>query len=630
MRKLPLFLVALIAAIVLFAASCARKSTETTPTADKAPGTTATANDKGTKPVPVSVMRVSPRDMAARVPITGTLRPANEVTVGTRIAGRVTWLIGKEGTPVKRGEVVVRMDDADAKSQVLSADAAVSAANSHVDQAMAAYEQQKLATNAGIRGAQAGVRAARAKLDEAKAAVEQQLTATDTGISIADAGIAAAKARYDQAVATASATEATMKAQVQSAEATLDEAKSHLTVVKNGARTQERAVAESAVRQAKANYENDKTNYERYKNLYADKAVARSLLENADTKMQVSLEQYNSAQEQLSLIKEGARVEDIQAAEANVRQADEGLRSARANLKQIEVANANVEIARTALEQAKSGAEAARSSKHVDVMRNKDVLAAVAGVQQAEQSLQEAYAARKLDLMRKSDILSARDAHEQARQSRALALQNLDYTLIYSPVDGVVSHQLVDLGTSLGAGKDVLGISTAQSLYFEASISELDATRVRSGQSVELAVDAMQGSRDNLFADHKATGILGTVQKVVPVVDAKTRNFIVRVIVPTNAALYPGMFTRGQIVAARYPDAIAVRKACLVDRSGKQVIYLAEGDHAREREVKAGVIDGDYVQILSGLHSGEQVITVGQQTLLDGDKITVIGNQAKL
>jgi len=629
MRKQTWLLIATGVAMTLLIASCARKATDNPSAAAPPAGAAANAAERGVKAIPVTVTRVVPRDLAARVPVTGTLKAANEVTVGTRIAGRVVWVIGKEGTPVKRGMVVVKMDDADARSQVLSADAAVDAAGSRVNQAKAAYEQQKLATDAGIRSAQAGLRAARARLEVAKAAVAQQLTSTGTGINIADAGIAAAEARYKQAQVTADATEATMIAQVKSAEATLDAAKSHLAEVKNGARTQERAVAESAVRQAKVSYENDKTNYERYQNLYADKAIARSLLDNANAKMQVSLEQYKSAQEQLSMIKEGARVEDIQAAEAGVRQANEGLSGARANLKQIDVARANVEIARTALEQAKASAEAARGSKHIDVMRDKDVLTAIAGVQQADQALQEAYAGRKLDLVRKNDIYTAQSALEQAHQAKAMALQNQDYTQIYSPVDGVVSHQLVDLGTSLGAGKDVMGISSTHSLDFEANVSELDATRMRSGQSVELAVDAMQGSRENLFGDRQAASIIGTVQKVVPVVDAKTRNFLVRIIVPANPALYPGMFARGQIITERYPHALAVPKSALVDRDGKQVIYLAEDGVARERTVTAGIIDGNYVQILSGIVSGTQVITVGQQTLLDGDKIAVNNDQPK-
>ena len=597
MRRYAFLSAIVLVAIALFASSCARK-----PSADS---TGKTADIAAVKPVSVSVLPVAPRDMEAHVQVTGTLHAANEVTVGTRIAGRVTWIIGKEGTPVKKGSVVVRMDDMDAKTQVLQAQSAVEAAASHIEQARATLEQQKVGTDSGIRSAVAGVQAARAKLEEAKAAAQQQLTATDAGIKTADAGVAAANARYQQAVATADATDATATAQVKSATAALDAANIRLKTLRNGSRTQERAVAESAVRQAKANYDNDKSNYDRYKALYDEKAIARSLLDSAETKMKISADQLTTTQEQLSLVKEGPRAEDIQGAEAEVRQAEEGVQQARANLKQIDVAKANVEIARTGVEQAKAAVDTARASRQVDIMRDKDVMAANAAVQQAEQALQEAYATRHLNVVRQTDLLAAQSAYEQAKQAKALALQNLDYTLIYSPVDGVVSKQLTDIGSSLGSGKDLMSITTNQTLYFEANVSELDATQLRAGQPVSLSVDALQGGSDSPLGAAPRNSVLGTVEKVVPVVDAHTRDFVVRVIV------------------ARYPSATAVLKEALVDKGDKQVVFVADNGHAQQREVKTGVIDGAYVQLLSGVLPGDQVITVGQQTLANNDPIEI-------
>ena len=568
----------------------------------------APAQTTAVEKTPVSAEVVATRDIQEKVAVTGTLLPVGEVTVGSRYAGRVAWVIGKSGMRVSRGAVVARLEDMDARTQVRSAQALLAGASARAQQAQAAVIQQEAATSAGIRSAQAGVRAAtarleqtkaavsqqsvatdsgikgaeaamhaaKARLEQAKAAAEQQVTATDSGIHSAQAALEAAKARLQQAQSTTDATEATATAQVKGAEATLDTAKSRQTLLKNGARPQERRQAENAVRLAKATYDNDVANYERYQKLYDDKAIAKALLENARTKMEVSKAQYESAQEQLSLVQTGARDEDIQAADAAVRQAQQGVEAARAGLKQIDVAKANVQIARTgvqqaqaaletanaatkvdvmrdkdvlaaqaALEQAQQGQETARASRQVNVMRDKDVLAAQAAVEQAQQGLETARANTQMNLMRAQDVLATQAAVEQAREQLTLALQTLDYTMIYSPVDGVVARQIAEVGQSLGAGEDILSISTNNSLFFEAEVSELEAPRLHAGQLVTLAVDAMQSGRNTLSGSKQAQTIAGSVEKVVPVVNQRTRSFTVRVIVPADKALFPGMFARG-------------------------------------------------------------------------------------
>ena len=101
----------------------------------------------------------------------------------------------------------------------------------------------------------------------------------------------------------------------------------------------------------------------------------------------------------------------------------------------------------------------------------------------------------------------------------------------------------------MGKSVTVLRLTTNNALYFEANVSELEATRLHSELPVTLTVDALQGNRSNLYGAAQRPYPLGTVEKVVPVVDASTRNFIVRVRVQRSAQLFPGMFARGSIIA---------------------------------------------------------------------------------
>lgn len=529
------------------------------PPAESAAGA-AVEKDAERRPA-VSTMAVQASTIVHRVNVSGTLRAADEAVVTARSAGRVVWVVGKEGTPVRQGQVVIRLDDTDAQARV--------------------------------RSARAALEGARARLKQAKASATQQTTATDSGIRNAEAAVAAAEAALKQERTNAEAQEAALNAQVKAAEAALDAAQSQLALRRKGARDQERSMAEQSVRLAQATYDNAKTNYDRALKLFKTGAIAKAELDSAETQMRVSKAQLESAKEQLSLVETGSREEEIQAAEAAVRQAEQGLAVARANLKQLDVARGRVTIAEANLRQAKAGLDAARANRQVNVVRDQEVLAAETAVRQAQEAL-------------------------------TLALQELDYMQIKSPVDGVVSKKQVEVGQSISPNVTLLQLAATDALYFEASVPELQATSLRAGQKVELRVDALAGGQASLYSDSKTQAIEGSVEKVVPVVDQQTRSFTVRVTVPRHASLMPGMFARGSVIVARHEKAISVPRDVLVEKGDRRTVFVVEDGVARARSVTTGVVDGNSVQITKGLAVGDQVVIIGQQTLADGDQVRVV------
>lgn len=516
---------------------------------------------KTTTSASVAVARVLPRDIVETVAVTGTLQPASEVSVGPRYAGKLVWVIGKTGTRVKQGQVVARIDMADARIQ--------------------------------LNAAKAALQAAQARVEQAQAAVTQQKSSTDSGIQNAQAALDGAQARAQQAETSYTAMVATTNAQIAQAEQALKAAKSRLATLTNGSRSQEKLIAENNKRLAEATLNNDKRSYERYQQLYTQGAVAKSTLDSAETKLQISQAQYDSAVQQASLVNEGPRQEDIDTAQASVAQAQAALDSANAGKQQVDVAKDNVAIAKTGVAQAKAALQAAKASMNIDVMRDKDVLA-------------------------------ARAAIAQSKETVAAAEQMLDNTNVYSPVDGVVAERTAEVGQSLGANATVLRITTDNALYFEAQLSELDATRVRMGQSVLVIVDALQSDRTNLYKKKAASSaIAGTVERVVPVVDQRTRNFTVRVLVRELPNLFPGMFARGEVVVARHALVPSIPKDAVRQKGDRQYVLVAEKGIARQRTLLLGASDDQYIQVLSGLQEGEQLITAGPQSLADGDAIKI-------
>ena len=123
-----------------------------------------------------------------------------------------------------------------------------------------------------------------------------------------------------------------LRAAVEKARADLAAAEAKLATVRNGARTQEIQAAEAAVRQAEANTMLAQVNLDRYQQLYRDGGIALQVVDTAARDYDVSVAQIRSAREQLSLIREKYTPEDLQYAEAEVRQAKAALQIVEANL----------------------------------------------------------------------------------------------------------------------------------------------------------------------------------------------------------------------------------------------------------------------------------------------------------
>lgn len=116
----------------------------------------------------------------------------------------------------------------------------------------------------------------------------------------------------------------TVTAQIKAAKATRDAASSKLEQAQNGARPEE-------IDQAKAAFDLAKLTHDRLQVLYEEGSIPKSDFDNAETQMQVAKDKYD-------IVRQGARPEEIKAAQAQVDQANASVEAAEGQLKQAEAA----------------------------------------------------------------------------------------------------------------------------------------------------------------------------------------------------------------------------------------------------------------------------------------------------
>jgi RND family efflux transporter MFP subunit len=256
-----------------------------------------------------------------------------------------------------------------------------------------------------------------------------------------------------------------------------------------------------------------------------------------------------------------------------------------------------------------------------------EVKRAEAALRQAEASLANA----KLEYERKAalykeelvtkqqfDDISARQALaegelDRARASLSLAKEKLLKTKIYSPLQGAVREKKVTTGDYVKNGSQLLWIVKADPIKLQFTVPEKEVGKLRKDQDVMFKVDS--------FPDLE---FKGRVNAIYPSLEERTRTLQVEALVPNHdAKLKPGLFAKVTLYTAQTRDIIVVPITAVLYEDSRVKVFVADGDRAKERQVKIGSKYGEYVEILEGLQKDETVVVVGQNNLAEGVKINV-------
>ena len=251
-------------------------------------------------------------------------------------------------------------------------------------------------------------------------------------------------------------------------------------------------------------------------------------------------------------------------------------------------------------------------------------------LQQAQLKQAEAQASiARTNLQRSRELLAQSFISQSAVDQNAASLQvaeaqvalaqaQLARMRVLAPFDGTAGLKLVDVGDYVKDGADIVNIEDLASLTVQFALPERYIDRLRAGQNVEVAVDALPGR-----------SFKGRVQAVDSQVDANGRALQVLAKVDNPGALLkPGMFARSRVVFSVREGAVVVPEEALVPLGAQQFIFkIVDGPGGQKvsqrLEARIGLRLPGKVEILEGLVAGDVVATAGQTRLLRGDALPV-------
>jgi membrane fusion protein (multidrug efflux system) len=212
---------------------------------------------------------------------------------------------------------------------------------------------------------------------------------------------------------------------------------------------------------------------------------------------------------------------------------------------------------------------------------------------------------------------------EQA-QSRAAASQadvkinerKLAQLTLRAPFAGTLGSHRVDVGAFMAGGDTIVRLEDTSELQIEFRMPSTVAPQVRQGMPVHVEVPGASTDQN----------VDGQISFIDPTISTDTRSVQLRAVVPnTGQHLRPGLYVRVSLDLRTHADALVVPVGAVSnDLNASYVFVVNDKNVAQQRVVTPGLSDGEQMELLDGVKAGEQVVTVGQFRLRDGDPVRIV------
>lgn len=559
--------------------------------------------------VTVRTAQVTRGPISASLSYSGDVKAASQVSVLPKGTGRIEKLNVDVGSRVRKGDVIAQLDAGSLKAQLSQTQANLAAAQAKYASLQAGPRAEQVAQ------AQLAVESAQARLDLLrKGAREEQLQAAQAQVDSARANVEAAQAKLDTVkLGPTQGQWGQALAAVESARANVKAAEEKLADVKAGPKAAEFAEVQARVDAALAALSYAQDQNAKLKDGGSDEkywATRGSSAGESAANLQAKQTAYNSAVAALDLLKSRPLAWEVAAAQTALDTAKASFDAATATVEQMKRGATKEEIHAAEAGVAAAQGQQVAAEANLRLLKagptDEDVKQAENAVVAAGQQLaltQNPYTSNDLE-MAQAGVMQSKAAVEAAQIG-------LGETAVLSPMDGVVSERLQSVGQLVGPSSPIVSIQSPDP-ELTLAVEETQIGQLSERQKAEIIAPAYPGI---VFS--------ATVTMIAPSADPRSRTFQVKVRpANTDGKLRPGMFAQVRIVTQEKDNALMVPKEAVVARAGQTSVFVVKGDTVQARPVKLGVQQNGFVEVVSGLQPGEEVVAAGQADLRDGDRVT--------
>ncbi len=255
------------------------------------------------------------------------------------------------------------------------------------------------------------------------------------------------------------------------------------------------------------------------------------------------------------------------------------------------------------IDQAENDIEAAR----VDLLDRKANLDRLYELLQGHSITQKEYDTAKRDYELSQIVLERRKI--MLNQEK----ENLSKRMITAPFDGIIYNVSVNLGDYLPQNTECFRILVPSSIMIEGQVDEQDLAKVKNGQHALVAFDAYPGQKYD-----------AVVFRIAPQTDEATKTSKVYLKIGSQSpVLNMGMTATVNIISGKKKDALIIPRSSVVTSGTRQTVFQIVEGKLHQAEITLGSSEGNFVEVLSGIGEGSQVVRDPKPAYVENMKVAL-------
>lgn len=200
-------------------------------------------------------------------------------------------------------------------------------------------------------------------------------------------------------------------------------------------------------------------------------------------------------------------------------------------------------------------------------------------------------------------VARAKEAQAAANQAASAVTEvrsHLADALLAAPFDGVIVKRLKEPGDMGLPGVPVATLQIPEELRLEAGVPSTCAGRYNIGMNVNVRIDALDLTTS------------AQIDEISPEVDPQTRTQLIKIALPAIEGLQPGYFGWLEQACGQH-EALLIPAGAVQHIGQLEVVKVLSEGRQQMRHIRTGKAFGEQIEVISGLHAGETVITHPQQ-----------------
>lgn len=196
------------------------------------------------------------------------------------------------------------------------------------------------------------------------------------------------------------------------------------------------------------------------------------------------------------------------------------------------------------------------------------------------------------------------------------ARKQLEDTNIRAPFGGVITSKNTELGAFVNTGTPIAGIADISQLKVSLAVSEMNAYNLRKGQDVNITTDVYPGE---IFK--------GKITNISPQ-GSNSHTYPVEIMIPNHGKnpLKAGTYLNAEVNMSKPEPVLMIPRDAIVSSVKDPSVYVIRDSKAGLTKIVTGQDYESFVEVISGLKEGDQIVTNGQINLSDGNRVAVNKN----